>query len=647
MTVPVIPAISNTDHQRPIKPERHERFRRHMHFPAARRNLRSSARTRAGRSSDRGALAAANRRAENRAQDGPAANKFSGPRIRPNRIPIVRFNAGRIGVDRIAPAIHFHRIQIQNQIVIARHPHDQLDLRTARNRHLPARSHHILIHRPRENPAIRTRLADGLIRSHRQNRPRVNSRMKVLRLHREWRHPHRGRHSSRQPISPHLKHTDASSSLYALQTPCHKRKRCYHDSVRVAPILFLLSTIACGAENPDPSTLTGKVLLGYQGWFTCPSDGSHRWAHWSRGVPTPETLTVDLFPDVSELDPGERCEIPGMTIDGKPAYVFSSRNAKTVLRHFQWMKQYGLDGVLVQRFVGEIPRKERDHDLVLHNVMRAAAETGRTFAIEYDISGANPATFARSIEDDWRYLVDKLHITSQPGYQFHNGKPLLSIWGMGLGDGPSHPPEDPAAALALINWFKSEAPEKYRVTYMGGVPAHWSSLTADSRTDPAWAKVYAAMDIVQPWNVGRYRTLPAVDKWKDDVIAADMKTAAANHQLYMPVAFPGFSWRNLKHTAQENQIPRLAGDFLWRQAYNAKTSGVTMLKIAMFDEVDEGTAIFKAAAHRNQAPDQGYWLTLDADGDDLPSDWYLRLAGAITKMFHNEIPPNPKPPTRP
>jgi hypothetical protein len=169
---------------------------------------------------------------------------------------------------------------------------------------------------------------------------------------------------------------------------------------------------------------------------------------------------------------------------------------------------------------------------------------------------------------------------------------------------------------------------------MGGVPARWSSLTADSRTDSAWAKVYAAMDVVQPWNVGRYRTLAAIDKWKNDVIAADVKTAAANHQLYMPVAFPGFSWHNLKHTAKENQIPRLAGDFLWRQAYDAKTAGVTMLKIAMFDEVDEGTAIFKAAAHRNQAPDQGYWLTLDADGDDLPSDWYLRVAGRITEMFH-------------
>jgi hypothetical protein len=63
------------------------------------------------------------------------------------------------------------------------------------------------------------------------------------------------------------------------------------------------------------------------------------------------------------------------------------------------------------------------------------------------------------------------------------------------------------------------------------------------------------------------------------------------------------------------------------------------LKIAMFDEVNEGTAIFKAASKRRDAPDQGFWLTLDADGADLPSDWYLKLAGEITRMFHGDISP--------
>jgi hypothetical protein len=66
-----------------------------------------------------------------------------------------------------------------------------------------------------------------------------------------------------------------------------------------------------------------------------------------------------------------------------------------------------------------------------------------------------------------------------------------------------------------------------------------------------------------------------------------------------------------------------------------------------YDEVNEGTAMFKLAARRQDAPDQGHWLTLDADGESLPSDWYLRLAGEITRMFRGEIPPDSKLPAKP
>jgi hypothetical protein len=410
--------------------------------------------------------------------------------------------------------------------------------------------------------------------------------------------------------------------------------------------LLILSAGLRAAGPVDPSTLDGKVLLGYQGWFACPQDGTS-WSHWSRGVPAPETLAIDLYPDLSEFDSDERCEVPRMTIAGKPAYVFSSRNAKTVSRHFRWMKEYGLDGVLVQRFVGTIRTKHADGDLVLKNIMAAARESGRTFAIEYDISGGNPETFAQTLTDDWIYLVDELKVTSEPTYQRHNGKPVLSIWGMGLNDGNGHPPGNPREARDLIEWFRSKAPAKYRVTYMGGTAARWRTLTADARSDPGWADVYASMDVIQPWTVGRYRNLEVVDRWRDEVLEPDLKLTASRHQIYMPVVFPGFSWHNLRRQSPENQIPRLRGEFLWRQAYNAKLAGATTLKIAMFDEVNEGTAIFKAASHRTQAPDQGYWLTLDADGADLPSDWYLQLAGEITRLFHGDLKPNPKLPAAP
>jgi hypothetical protein len=415
--------------------------------------------------------------------------------------------------------------------------------------------------------------------------------------------------------------------------------------LRITTLILLCTAGLTAAGAVDPSTLDNKVLVGYQGWFACPQDGTN-WSHWSRGVPAAETLSIDLYPDLSEFDSDERCEIPGMTIGAKPAYLFSSRNAKTVSRHFRWMKEYGLDGVLVQRFVGTIRAKHADGDLVLKNIMAAARESGRTFAIEYDISGGNPESFAQTLKDDWIYLVDELKGTSEPTYQRHNGRPVVSVWGMGLNEN-GHPPVDPREARELIEWFRSNAPAKYRVTYVGGTPARWRALTADARPDPGWGDVYATMDVIQPWTVGRYRNLEAVDQWRTDLLEPDLKLTASRNQIYMPVVFPGFSWHNLRRQSPENQIPRLRGEFLWRQAYNARRAGAKTLKIAMLDEVNEGTAIFKAASHRSQAPDQGYWLTLDADGADLPSDWYLRLAGDFTRIFHGEWEPNPKLPPVP
>jgi hypothetical protein len=408
---------------------------------------------------------------------------------------------------------------------------------------------------------------------------------------------------------------------------------------RWLPLLALLVS-AAAADKVDSTTLQGKVLLGYQGWFNCAGDGApeNGWRSWARGVPSAETLTIDMYPDLREFDGDELCAVPGMTIAGKPAYLYSAWNRKTVLRHFRWMREYGLDGVLVQRFVTSIPRKRASGDVVLRNILEGAAESGRTFAIEYDVTGSNLGTFSDVMREDWKYLVDELKITAHPGYLRHKGRPVLSIWGPGLQE-DRHVPHDPAVAKQVIEWFRSGAPPAYRVTYMGGTPSRWRPLTHDARPDPGWADAYRMMDVVQPWTVGRYRNAEGIDKWKEDMIVPDLALTAKNRQIYMPVIFPGFSWYNLKREAPKNAIPRNRGEFLWRQAYNAKVAGATVLKIAMFDEVNEGTAVFKLAARRADAPQQGYWLTLDADGADLPSDWYLRLAGEITRMFHGEIPP--------
>src|SRR5437867_6284088 len=87
-----------------------------------------------------------------------------------------------------------------------------------------------------------------------------------------------------------------------------------------------------------------------------------------------------------------------------------------------------------------------------------------------------------------------------------------------------------------------------------------------------------------------------------------------------------------------NQIPRYAGNFYWHQAYNVIRSGCTMIYGAMFDEMDEGTAMLKLAPTPTELPVQGTFVPLNIDGQALPSDWYLRLADQASRMLRGEIP---------
>jgi hypothetical protein len=109
----------------------------------------------------------------------------------------------------------------------------------------------------------------------------------------------------------------------------------------------------------------------------------------------------------------------------------------------------------------------------------------------------------------------------------------------------------------------------------------------------------------------------------------------------MPVVFPGFSWHNMNPTTPFNPIPRRGGRFYWRQVERALQAGSTMLYGAMFDEVDEGTAMFKLAPGRNTAPAGVPIVTLDADGERLPSDFYLQLAREAQRQLRDHRPKGP------
>lgn len=64
---------------------------------------------------------------------------------------------------------------------------------------------------------------------------------------------------------------------------------------------------------------------------------------------------------------------------------------------------------------------------------------------------------------------------------------------------------------------------------------------------------------------------------------------------YVPSVFPGFSWHNLNLTAKFDTITRNRGQFYWNQLQHAIKSGSEMIYVAMYDEVNEGTAIIKVS----------------------------------------------------
>ena len=382
------------------------------------------------------------------------------------------------------------------------------------------------------------------------------------------------------------------------------------------------------ATPVDATTLDRKLIFGYQGWFGCPDDGSPlgAWEHWfRRGVPAAAAaVRVDMWPDVGELSPDERCPTPLTLPGGRTAEVYSSFNSRTVDRHFQWLRQYDLPGVFLQRFTSGLDRPPVSgfRDAVTRNVRSAAEAHGRVFAIMYDISGHPRESVAAAVKRDWVYLVDVLRVTESSRYLHHRGKPLLAIWGLGFVD--RSPTADQAADL--IDFFRNHPDPRYRVTLLGGVPARWRTLTRDSQTDPKWARVYRSFDIVSPWTVGRFRDSRGIDRFYAEEVKHDLAETRRLGIEYLPVVFPGFSWHNLNPTAPLNAIARRGGRFYWRQVQRALRAGSTMLYGAMFDEVDESTAMFKVAASRRDAPTEVATVTLDVDGETLPSDWYLRLA---------------------
>jgi hypothetical protein len=384
----------------------------------------------------------------------------------------------------------------------------------------------------------------------------------------------------------------------------------------------------------DASTMNRKLLMGYQGWFSAPGDGSaqNSWVHWfGNNTPDAANAHFDFWPDTSELDADELFNTSMTYSNGSPAKLYSAYKQKTVVRHFKWMQENNLDGVFFQRFLSDLGGVNITalRNQVATNVKVGAETYGRVFAIMYDISGYTTNTLVSKLTNDWLYLVNTQKVTNSTAYLHHNGKPVVAIWGFGF----SGRNDTPQQAQQAIDWFKAAG-----CTVMGGLPTNWRTLTGDAQTNPAWSNVFRSFDVISPWSVGRYSSNGGADTFKNNYIVPDLADCTSNGIDYLPVIFPGFSWANLKQNGLYNQTPRNGGNFYWRQAYNAVSSGCTMVYGAMFDEVDEGTAMYKCVPTAAQLPAQGTFVPLNIDGYNLGSDWYLRLADQVGKMLRGEIP---------
>ena len=377
----------------------------------------------------------------------------------------------------------------------------------------------------------------------------------------------------------------------------------------------------------------GRIMAGYQGWFRLPADGVM--------YPDEARIRIDMWPDVSEY---EQTYPTGLKhADGSTARFFNSLDKSTIDLHFQWMKEYGLDGIFMQRFFNTTRSEQsrRNSSVILGHALEAASANNRAIAVMYDLSGLRrTGEDCSSIIEDWKFLVDQLKVTNQTGtqtYLHHNGKPLVAIWGVGFPDRPYNIRN--IGLERLIDFLKND-PEYGGCAVMLGVPTFWRDLNADCLPEPYLHDLIRKADIVMPWMVQRFTPLlhNDMDRYRD-IIISDIKWCRDAGIDYVPCVCPGFSWHNLSRFEFPNDvkpvgsIPRQGGRFYWQQMAAAMTAGAEMIYVAMFDEVNEGTAIFKCS---DNPPVSNIAKFVDMDGQ--PSDHYLWLTGEAAKMLRKEKP---------
>jgi len=307
------------------------------------------------------------------------------------------------------------------------------------------------------------------------------------------------------------------------------------------------------------------------------------------------------------------------------------------------MQQYGVDGVFVQRFFDNARPGNRNKESaqILKNALDAASKYKRAIAVMYDLSGLKGSgEDCSALIDDWKFLVDSLKVTNQPGektYLHHRGKPVVVIWGVGF---PDRPYDIRNIGLERLISFLKNDPVYGDCTVMLGVPTAWRELNADCVHDAYLHELIRMSDMILPWTVQRFSPLlhNDMDRYRD-IMLDDMQWCRKNNVDYVPCVYPGFSWHNLStyefpdDIKPSGSIPRQGGRFYWQLISTALKAGASMLYVAMFDEVNEGTAIFKVTGNAPVSSKNVQFIGMD----NKASDTYLWLTGMAAKTLRGEM----------
>ncbi len=407
-------------------------------------------------------------------------------------------------------------------------------------------------------------------------------------------------------------------------------------------MMFAAAAMIAGVNNVSAKkydSYKGLVMCGYQGWASAPGDGSDRgWGSYAApgNKFQPGDCGIDYWPEMKEYK--KQYDTPFKYADGSTATLYSPADLSSVELHFKWMKQNGIDGVFMQRFIGNARpgTKNKAHfDKVFDNAMKAAQKYGRTVCLMYDLSGLSykgENDDIAMILNDWAELSEKYGFEKRDKgydcYLHHNGKPLLAIWGIGFPDRP-YPLQFPEKLIQCLK----DKDYPYQCSLHLGVPTYWREFGRDTRNEPILHDIIMMGDIIHPWTPGRYKDKATYEAYKPN-IAADIAWAKAHGKDFAAGVFPGFSWYNKAlwefpgQNHPSNATPRQGGRFLWMQLAGAVNSGAEMIYVSMFDEIEEGTAIYKIS--KNPPVGKSPFVALEPE---TPSDHYMFLVGQAGKAL--------------